>query len=91
MHAACVDNWVTTPTEKCGKARTPGDHQHRREAHQAKGVRGEEVAQLARPVCHQAMESGGMVLSERENDGRRSCRPLWRCAYWHEESQKRPV
>jgi hypothetical protein len=26
------------------------------------------------------MESGGLVLSEREDDGRRTCRSLWRCA-----------
>lgn len=29
------------------------------------------------------MESGGLVLSERKDDGRRTCRSLWRCADRH--------
>ncbi|KAB2973639.1 dehydrogenase [Streptomyces sp. SS1-1] len=39
------------------------------------------------PQCRQPMKSGGLVLSEREGDGRRACRSLWRCAgghvYWN--------
>ncbi|MFF9769949.1 dehydrogenase [Streptomyces sp. NPDC014636] len=35
------------------------------------------------PECSQPMESGGLVLSEREDDGRRTCRSLWRCADRH--------
>ncbi len=33
--------------------------------------------------CGQPMKSGGFVLSEREDDGRRICRVLWRCAGRH--------
>lgn len=31
------------------------------------------------PECGRSMESGGPVLSRREDDGRRACRSLWRC------------
>lgn len=29
------------------------------------------------------MQSGGFVLSKREDDGRRGCRMLWRCPDQH--------
>lgn len=35
------------------------------------------------PECGQPMESGGFVLSRREDDARRACRSLWRCADRH--------
>lgn len=31
------------------------------------------------PECSQPMKSGGLVLSRREDDNRRTCRALWRC------------
>jgi hypothetical protein len=34
---------------------------------------------LACPECSQSMKSGGFVLSQREDDGQRTCRTLWRC------------
>ncbi|MFI1506862.1 dehydrogenase [Streptomyces sp. NPDC020597] len=35
------------------------------------------------PGCGQPMKFGGLVLSKREDDGRRTCRSLWRCAGRH--------
>ncbi|WP_340379029.1 dehydrogenase [Streptomyces sp. SS7] len=35
------------------------------------------------PDCGLPMESGGLVLSGRDDDGRRACRSLWRCAGRH--------
>ncbi|MDR6973949.1 hypothetical protein J2X68_000618 [Streptomyces sp. 3330] len=35
------------------------------------------------PECGQIMRSGGLVLSKREEDDRRVCRALWRCAGRH--------
>ncbi|MFF3464888.1 dehydrogenase [Streptomyces sp. NPDC001984] len=35
------------------------------------------------PECGQPMKSGGFVLSEREDDGRRTCRSLWKCVDRH--------
>lgn len=35
------------------------------------------------PKCRHPMKSGGLLLSEREDDGRRTCRALWRCANRH--------
>jgi hypothetical protein len=35
------------------------------------------------PECRQALQSGGLVLSKRKDDGRRTCRSLWRCAAGH--------
>ncbi len=35
------------------------------------------------PECRQPMESGGLVLSGREDDNRRACRALWRCPERH--------
>ncbi len=35
------------------------------------------------PECGRPMRSGGFVLSRREDDGRRTCRTLWRCAGGH--------
>ncbi|MFF9098349.1 dehydrogenase [Streptomyces sp. NPDC014802] len=35
------------------------------------------------PDCSQPMRFGGFVLCKREDDGRRTCRALWRCAGWH--------
>ncbi|EHN78880.1 dehydrogenase [Streptomyces coelicoflavus ZG0656] len=30
------------------------------------------------PECSQPLKSGGLVLSKRDDDGRRACRSLWR-------------
>ncbi|GAA5707674.1 dehydrogenase [Streptomyces avermitilis] len=38
---------------------------------------------LVCPECSQPMRSGGLVLSEREDDGRRTCRALWTCTARH--------
>jgi hypothetical protein len=35
------------------------------------------------PECERPMESRGFVSSRREDDGRRTCRTLWRCAGRH--------
>ncbi|MFD9982516.1 dehydrogenase [Streptomyces massasporeus] len=35
------------------------------------------------PECGQPMTSGGLVLSERVDDGQRACRSLWRCTDRH--------
>ncbi|MEU3987164.1 hypothetical protein AB0F24_02070 [Streptomyces platensis] len=35
------------------------------------------------PECSQLMKSGGFVLSKRVDDGRRTCRSLWKCAGRH--------
>lgn len=35
------------------------------------------------PECSQPMKSDGLVLSQREDDGQRACRSLWRCASGH--------
>ena len=35
------------------------------------------------PECNRPMQSGGLVLFEGENDGRRTCRSLRRCADRH--------
>ncbi|MFD7713079.1 dehydrogenase [Streptomyces sp. NPDC059785] len=35
------------------------------------------------PECSQPMTSGGFVLAKREDDGRRICRTLLRCAGRH--------
>ncbi|MEI5009189.1 dehydrogenase [Streptomyces sp. PmtA] len=38
------------------------------------------------PVCHECglpITSGGLVLSLREDDDRRTCRMLWRCGGRH--------
>ncbi|MDP9613719.1 dehydrogenase [Streptomyces demainii] len=35
------------------------------------------------PECSQSMKSGGFVLVEREDDGRRICRTLLRCPGQH--------
>ncbi|KKD03262.1 hypothetical protein [Streptomyces sp. WM6386] len=35
------------------------------------------------PECSRPMRSGGLVLSQREDDGRRACRSLWKCADRH--------
>ncbi|WP_406394499.1 dehydrogenase [Streptomyces sp. NBC_00887] len=35
------------------------------------------------PECRQPLKSGGVVLTRREDDGRRTCRSLWRCASQH--------
>ncbi|MFB8137655.1 dehydrogenase [Streptomyces mirabilis] len=35
------------------------------------------------PECSKPMKSGGFVLSQREDDGRRTCRTLWRCTGRH--------
>ncbi|MFF9359883.1 dehydrogenase [Streptomyces griseoluteus] len=35
------------------------------------------------PECGRLMKSGGLVLSERVDDGQRTCRSLWRCADRH--------
>lgn len=37
-------------------------------------------AQLC-PECSQPLKSGGLVLSKRDDDGRRACRSLWR-TWW---------
>ncbi|MFD5628157.1 dehydrogenase [Streptomyces sp. NPDC127072] len=37
----------------------------------------------AYPKCSHPMESGGLVLSAREDDGQRACRAVWRCADRH--------
>ncbi len=39
-------------------------------------------AQLC-PECSQPLESGGLVLSQRDDDGQRACRSLWRCTDRH--------
>ncbi|QDN77773.1 dehydrogenase [Streptomyces sp. S1A1-7] len=38
---------------------------------------------LACPECSQPMKSGGLLLSERKDDGLRPCRSLWRCTSRH--------
>lgn len=35
------------------------------------------------PECNQPLRSGGLVLAGRDDDGRRTCRVLWRCADRH--------
>lgn len=35
------------------------------------------------PECRQPLKSGGLVLSKCKDDGRRTCRSLWRCASGH--------
>ncbi|TKA04734.1 dehydrogenase [Actinacidiphila oryziradicis] len=35
------------------------------------------------PVCGTALTSGGLVLGRREDDRKRTCRSLWRCAASH--------
>jgi hypothetical protein len=35
------------------------------------------------PVCGTALTSGGFVLNRREDDRKRTCRSLWRCAASH--------
>ncbi|MFF7213788.1 dehydrogenase [Streptomyces sp. NPDC008238] len=35
------------------------------------------------PECGQLMKFGGLVLSQREDDGRRVCRSLWKCPERH--------
>ncbi|ARP74214.1 dehydrogenase [Streptomyces pluripotens] len=35
------------------------------------------------PECDQPMKPGGLVLSRREDDGRRVCRSLLRCGCGH--------
>ncbi|ANB08556.1 hypothetical protein SAM40697_4598 [Streptomyces ambofaciens] len=35
------------------------------------------------PECSQPLKSGGLVLTKRDEDGRRTCRSLWRCAGRH--------
>lgn len=35
------------------------------------------------PECGRPMRSGGLVLAQRPDDGRRTCRSLWRCAGRH--------
>ncbi|TKT01639.1 dehydrogenase [Streptomyces lasalocidi] len=35
------------------------------------------------PECGAAMRAGGLALCLREDDGRRACRALWRCAGRH--------
>ncbi|MFF9406579.1 dehydrogenase [Streptomyces anandii] len=35
------------------------------------------------PECSQPMKFGGFVLVGREDDGRRTCRALWRCTGRH--------
>jgi hypothetical protein len=37
----------------------------------------------ARPQGSQPLESGGLILSWPDGDGRRTCRSLWRCAGRH--------
>lgn len=38
---------------------------------------------LSCPECRQPLKSGGLVLVKRDDDGRRACRSLWRCADRH--------
>ncbi|MZD58044.1 dehydrogenase [Streptomyces sp. SID5606] len=38
---------------------------------------------LSCPECRQPLKSGGLVLVTRDDDGRRACRSLWRCADRH--------
>lgn len=35
------------------------------------------------PDCGQPMAGAGMALMEREDDGRRTCRAVWRCDSGH--------
>ncbi|MFG1665045.1 dehydrogenase [Streptomyces sp. Y7] len=35
------------------------------------------------PECNQLMKQGGLVLSRREDDGKRGCRSLWGCTSGH--------
>ncbi|QUW91376.1 dehydrogenase [Streptomyces sp. V17-9] len=35
------------------------------------------------PECRQPLKSGGLVLVQRDDDGRKACRSLWRCAERH--------
>lgn len=35
------------------------------------------------PACEQPLQTGGLVLSKRVDDGQRVCRSLWRCAGRH--------
>ncbi|MEU4087714.1 dehydrogenase [Streptomyces aureus] len=35
------------------------------------------------PECGRPMRSGGLVLSGREDDGRRACRSVWKCPDRH--------
>lgn len=35
------------------------------------------------PECSRPMKSGGLVLSQREDDYQRACRSLWRCTSGH--------
>ncbi len=35
------------------------------------------------PKCGRPMKSGGFVLCQRKDDGRRTCRTLWRCTARH--------
>ncbi|TKT06048.1 dehydrogenase [Streptomyces galbus] len=35
------------------------------------------------PECGGVMKSGGLVLCTREDDGRRTCRAVWRCGGRH--------
>ncbi|MFE7331956.1 dehydrogenase [Streptomyces sp. NPDC057565] len=35
------------------------------------------------PECSQAMQFGGFVLCVREDDGKRTCRALWKCNSRH--------
>ncbi|MFJ4323599.1 dehydrogenase [Streptomyces tricolor] len=35
------------------------------------------------PECSQPMKFGGFLLAKREDDGRRTCRALWKCAGRH--------
>jgi hypothetical protein len=46
-------------------------------------VRPMTSAAPACPECRQPMKSGGLLLCGREDDNRRACRALWRCAGQH--------
>ncbi|WP_131738778.1 dehydrogenase [Actinomadura roseirufa] len=35
------------------------------------------------PTCGQALTGGGLVLMDREEDGKRTCRALWKCEERH--------
>ncbi|AZP21034.1 dehydrogenase [Streptomyces aquilus] len=35
------------------------------------------------PTCGRPLKYGGLVLTVREDDGKRTCRALWKCATRH--------
>ncbi|MEU2781626.1 MULTISPECIES: dehydrogenase [Streptomyces] len=35
------------------------------------------------PECSRPLKAGGLILTQREEDGRRACRSLWGCGSRH--------